>query len=619
MINYNINIKQQVSIILLFTSILIIGRSTGIAQKTMSGGTGVNYFVSNNGNDGNSGTSPESPWETLEKVNSFYFQPGDIIHFRSGDSWRGQLIPKSGSQDRYVKYTKYGEGNKPVIMGSVAKNYLKDWTDLGNNIWGIVPSGTAIGPELISNGDFGNGAKSWSLYVQANSGAEASGLWNESSGYGSPGCYSLKISNSGTSRSHISLTQYNISLEKNKYYKLAFAAKSSADFEMNSIHIRRGTSDFTYSNTIHTQITPVWKMYSYLFQSNITAADLRLEFFLGGAGKLEKVTTIYFDEVSLKECEVSTWFIGCDVGNVILDGQAGLSEKVWKEEDMDSQNKFWYDPENQILKIYSVGNPAGLYSSIECALTRYVINNGNCSYVEYDGIHVTQGGADGISGGKIHHIIIRNCDVSLIGGGFTSGYYEIYDGPARYGNGIQFWGNSHDILVENCNVWNVYDAAISPQCTTENQTYNIYIRNNTLWDFEYGLEMWNRPATSSMHDIYFENNLLKNAGGSWAHKQRPNPRAVFLALHYTNSEVYNISIQNNVFDTTEEYCINVLRGNLYNGIESMVINHNVYRVSENKIFAVWVGGATYMATNEGVKNFKLATGKDINSEVVILK
>jgi hypothetical protein len=388
---------------------------------------------------------------------------------------------------------------------------------------------------------------------------------------------------------------------------------------MNSIHLRRGTSDFAYSTTIHTQITPEWKMHSYLFQSDITAADIRLEFFLGGSGQLKEKTTIYFDEVSLKECEVSTSFIDDDVGNIILNGQTGLSEKVWIKEDMDSQNKFWYDSETHILKIYSVGNPAGLYSSIECALTKYVIKNGNCSYVEYDGIHVTQGGADAISGGNIHHIIIRNCDVSHIGGGFTSGYYEIYNGPARYGNGIQFWGNSHDILVENCNVWDVYDAAISPQCTTENQTYNIYIRNNTLWDFEYGLEIWNRPETSSMHDIYFENNLLKNAGGSWAHEQRPNPRAAFLELHYTNSEVYNIFIQNNVFDTTEEYCINVLRGNSYNGIETMVINHNVYRVHEDKTFAVWVGGANYTATNEEVENFKLATGKDINSEVVILR
>ncbi|MFC5531433.1 S-layer homology domain-containing protein [Cohnella yongneupensis] len=76
------------------------------------------YVDSVNGNDSNSGTSPANAWQTLNKVNSADFVPGDQILFKAGGSWNGQLtIDDSGYGADRITYDKYGDGPKPIIAG----------------------------------------------------------------------------------------------------------------------------------------------------------------------------------------------------------------------------------------------------------------------------------------------------------------------------------------------------------------------------------------------------------------------------------------------------------------------------------------------------------------------
>lgn len=76
------------------------------------------YVDSRNGNDNNSGTSADKPWKTLNKVNNFLFAPGDSVLFKSGEAWQGQLSPRgSGSEGLPIVFSRYGEGNRPLIEG----------------------------------------------------------------------------------------------------------------------------------------------------------------------------------------------------------------------------------------------------------------------------------------------------------------------------------------------------------------------------------------------------------------------------------------------------------------------------------------------------------------------
>jgi hypothetical protein len=77
----------------------------------------LTYYVSNaTGNDANDGLSPETAWKSLDKVNTYPFEPGDVILFRGGDEWKGLLRPQgSGAEGKPICIDKYGEGALPKI------------------------------------------------------------------------------------------------------------------------------------------------------------------------------------------------------------------------------------------------------------------------------------------------------------------------------------------------------------------------------------------------------------------------------------------------------------------------------------------------------------------------
>jgi len=74
------------------------------------------YVDSAKGSDSGSGTSAAAAWQTLEKVNSSKFQPGDHILLASGSTWHGQLVPpSSGSEGAPIVIDRYGKGPRPRI------------------------------------------------------------------------------------------------------------------------------------------------------------------------------------------------------------------------------------------------------------------------------------------------------------------------------------------------------------------------------------------------------------------------------------------------------------------------------------------------------------------------
>lgn len=95
--------------------------------------THTTYYIKNTGNNSNSGLSDALAWQTISKVNSSSFSPGDAVLFNKGDTWRDTLIiPSHGTLGNPITFSNYGTGVKPKFLGS---NIATDWTDQGNNIW----------------------------------------------------------------------------------------------------------------------------------------------------------------------------------------------------------------------------------------------------------------------------------------------------------------------------------------------------------------------------------------------------------------------------------------------------------------------------------------------------
>ncbi|RTE10847.1 OmpL47-type beta-barrel domain-containing protein [Paenibacillus whitsoniae] len=99
---------------------------------------GTSYYVdASTGSDSHAGTSADAAWQTLDKVNSTTFMPGDRILFKAGGAWTGTLHPLgSGSAGAPITIDGYGSGNKPLIMGNGARTaielYMQEYWTIQN-------------------------------------------------------------------------------------------------------------------------------------------------------------------------------------------------------------------------------------------------------------------------------------------------------------------------------------------------------------------------------------------------------------------------------------------------------------------------------------------------------
>lgn len=77
----------------------------------------ANYYVdATNGDDNDTGLTQDTAWQTLQKINTTLFQPGDFILFKRGETWDGLLKLRSdGNASLFITLGDYGTGNKPEI------------------------------------------------------------------------------------------------------------------------------------------------------------------------------------------------------------------------------------------------------------------------------------------------------------------------------------------------------------------------------------------------------------------------------------------------------------------------------------------------------------------------
>ena len=243
-----------------------------------------------------------------------------------------------------------------------------------------------------------------------------------------------------------------------------------------------------------------------------------------------------------------------DVGNLVFNNEASCGIKIMSATPtFTTQGQFWYDYVNHRIRLYSVGNPATFYTNIECVLSGYAmfaqnvqyvtIENFDCRYV-YFGIMIQ--GYDNPEN-VAHHIILRDCDFSFVGGGDWLKNYAV-----RQGDAISINDNAHDIWVERCHVSQGYDAGLTNQASSYNHTqYNIYFINNLVEKCDFAIAPMIRSAGSSMNNIYYEGNTVVNSGEGWGHNQRPDgpygcAMRVFDCIDFGGT-ASNMYIRNNIF------------------------------------------------------------------------
>lgn len=207
------------------------------------------------------------------------------------------------------------------------------------------------------------------------------------------------------------------------------------------------------------------------------------------------------------------------------------------------------------------GNPGEVFYSIEAVVRRIAFNVTNKNNVTVDNLCLKYY-CFGVQGaGRIKGLTVTNCEIGWIGGniqhysGTDPNFPEGKRGSVtRYGNGVEIYGGCDGYRVENCHIYQSYDAGITHQVNAPHkfEMKNISYSNNLIekcvYGIEYFLDILPGGEESFMENVKIEGNIIKDTGFGWG-QQRHNKEtpAAIKGWSYENT-ARNFTIKNNVFD-----------------------------------------------------------------------
>ena len=208
------------------------------------------------------------------------------------------------------------------------------------------------------------------------------------------------------------------------------------------------------------------------------------------------------------------------------------------------------------------GNPAKVFTDIEAVVRGALIKVASNPNVKVDNLCLKYSCFGVSAGGHVVGLQVTNCEIGWIGGniqhyfGTDPNYPQGLRGSVtRYGNGVEIYGGCEDYEVSNCYIYQIYDAGVTHQITTEGNQFkldNIRYLNNLIeycvYSIEYFLEKTCGDTKSKITNCEIANNILRYSGYGWG-QQRHNTHtpAHIKGWSYENT-AENYTIHNNIFD-----------------------------------------------------------------------
>ena len=231
------------------------------------------------------------------------------------------------------------------------------------------------------------------------------------------------------------------------------------------------------------------------------------------------------------------------------------------------------------------GNPGKLYPSIEFNSNEHAIRIKGHG-VTIDNLCLKYFGRHGISAGTVHNLTVTNCEIGWGGGSIQS--YSADGRVTRFGNGVEIYGALVNYTIDNCYVYEIYDAGITHQISSSSGGHyymeGVYYTNNVLLNSTYNIEYFMSKNNAEfglqeryMKNVYFTDNITRMAGYGWG-VQRPDnaPSNVKGWTHHNlcDNQVY----ENNIFDrcidlqnNTTDYTI--MTGTSYESSTPYLVNN----------------------------------------------
>ena len=200
------------------------------------------------------------------------------------------------------------------------------------------------------------------------------------------------------------------------------------------------------------------------------------------------------------------------------------------------------------------GNPGEVYDSIEFNTANNIITVSGDNVI-IDNLCIKYGGCHGIGSGSRKHLTVQNCEVGWIGGGIQ--YYGGPNGVVLFGNGIEIYGSAENYTINNCYVYQCYDAGITHQIDGGTGSYvmnDIAYTNNVIEDCIYNIEHFivksdDGTGVRKGKNVLIKDNILRRAGyGFGITRPNGNGSAHIRGVGENEYEPGTFKVINNIFD-----------------------------------------------------------------------
>ena len=238
----------------------------------------------------------------------------------------------------------------------------------------------------------------------------------------------------------------------------------------------------------------------------------------------------------------NTTELDTNVGFMKVDG-AIKPKKFFELDKLENQWDFYND--KQYVYVKSTADPSLLAEDIKFACNIICMPFSDNILVE-DIIFIGSG-SHGISG-TVNKATVRNCEFHELGGSELTTHFRA---GVRYGNGLECWTDSSDVLVENCRFSNTFDVAITMQGNNVKRGWiNMTFRGNVIWNCQQGFEIWSNGELedTGFQNCVFENNVCVDTGYSWGYDVRGNKHcSAHLLIYQTECPLCDVTVRNNTF------------------------------------------------------------------------
>ena len=231
---------------------------------------------------------------------------------------------------------------------------------------------------------------------------------------------------------------------------------------------------------------------------------------------------------------------GDNIGFLKVDGTIH-GNRVWQPGDLAAQWDFYCSTDT--LHVHSTAEPTTLAADIRAAC------DGACVSFA-DSLRVTSLRFEGSGGhgaqGSASTVRIENNEFAELGGAQLGG-------TTRYGNGVEVWIDSADVLVSGNVIHDVYDSAMTAQGGPTSSTgtwWNIAFRNNLIYLCNQSVEFWSDGVPGrdrGFVDCRVECNTCLYAGYGWSSTVRPDRDTGVHLLTYGWTLPADIAVRRNLF------------------------------------------------------------------------